>query len=128
VIVPDGSEPPPVNAMVYRPSAHPGCVAPHLWLEDGSSLYDHFGPGYTLLATDRRDASELAGLEDAANKLGIPLKITAPKDNRLGRRYMANLAIIRPDQHVAWRGDKLPEDLESLLRRITGNLDFSPEQ
>ena len=123
VIVPDGSEPPPVNAMVYRPSAHPGCVAPHLWLEDGSSLYDHLGQGYTLLATDGREASELACLGDAANKLGIPLKIIAPKDNRLGSRYMAHLVIIRPDQHVAWRGNNLPEDLDCLLRQITGNLD-----
>jgi hypothetical protein len=110
-----------VNAMVYRPSAHPGCVAPHLWLEDGSSLYDHFGQGYTLLATDGREASELAGMEDAASKLGIPFKVIAPEDSRLTRRYMARLAIIRPDQHVAWRGDNLPEDLEGLLRHITGN-------
>lgn len=121
VIVSDGTEPPSVNAMVYRPSAHPGCVAPHLWLEDGTSLYDHFGQGYTLLATDGREQSELADSVDAARKLGIPLKVIAPKDSRLGRRYVAHLAIIRPDQHVAWRGDNLPKDFEGLLRQITGN-------
>ncbi len=121
VIVSDGTEPPPVNAMVYRPSAHPGCVAPHLWLEDESSLYDHFGQGYTLLATDGREAGELAGVEDAARRLGIPFKVVAPQDSRLTRRYMARLAIIRPDQHVAWRGDALPDDLEGLLRHITGS-------
>ena len=38
--------------MLYVPSAHPGCLAPHLWLADGSSLYDHFGPGFTLLVTE----------------------------------------------------------------------------
>ena len=121
VIVDDGSPPPPLNAMVYRPSAHPGCVAPHLWLEDGSSLYDHFGPGYTLLATDELEAGESQSLADAAHKLGIPLKLIAPGDSRLTRRYIARLAIIRPDQHVAWRGDNLPEDAEGLLRQITGN-------
>ena len=120
VIVSDGTELPPLNAMVYRPSACPGCVAPHLWLEDGTSLYDHFGPGYTLLATDGRDASEMAAIQEVARGLGIPLNVIAPKDCRLARRYMAHLAIIRPDQHVAWRGNQLPEDLSGLLRQITG--------
>ena len=52
IIVADGSEPPPDHFMLYVPSAHPGCLAPHLWLSDGSSLYDHFGEGFTLLVTD----------------------------------------------------------------------------
>ena len=52
IIVADGSMPPPEHFMLYVPSAHPGCLAPHLWLADGSSLYDHFGPGFTLLVTD----------------------------------------------------------------------------
>ena len=121
VIVEDGTDPPPTNAMVYRPSAYPGCVAPHLWLEDGSSLYDHFGHGYTLLATDGRELSDLTAAADTAGSLGIPLKVIAPKDARLVPRYMAKLAIIRPDQHVAWRGNALPDDLASLLRQITGN-------
>ncbi len=120
IIASDGTEPPPPNAMVYRPSAHPGCLAPHLWLEDGSSLYDHFGQGYTLVATDGRNLGELAGVEAAAQELGIPLKAISPKDHRLRRRYMASLALIRPDQHVAWRGDNLPEDPKDLLRQITG--------
>ena len=48
--------------MLYVPSAHPGCLAPHLWLTDGSSLYDHFGPGFTPLITegDERAADRLA--------------------------------------------------------------------
>ena len=121
IIVPDGSEPPPLNAMVYRPSAHPGCLAPHLWLEDGSSLYDHFGQGYTLLATDGRAVGELAYAEAAADTLGLPLKAISAKDDRLRRRYMASLAIIRPDQHVAWRGESLGEDATDLLRRIAGH-------
>ncbi|MBV8747120.1 MAG: hypothetical protein JO134_18950 [Xanthobacteraceae bacterium] len=33
----------------YRPCARPGCLAPHAWLADGSSLYDHFGQAYSLL-------------------------------------------------------------------------------
>ena len=51
IIVPDGTDPPLDHFMLYVPSAHPGCLAPHLWLNDGSSLYDHFGEGFTLLIT-----------------------------------------------------------------------------
>src|SRR5204863_1573319 len=39
IVVPDGSEPPAEHFMLYVPSAHPGCLAPHLWLSDGPSLY-----------------------------------------------------------------------------------------
>lgn len=58
VTVPDGTEPPPANAMIYKSSAHPGCMAPNLWLGDGSSLYDHFGKGFTLLGTEGDCARE----------------------------------------------------------------------
>ena len=72
IIVSDGSEPPPEHFMLYVPSAHPGCLAPHLWLDDGSSLYDHFGPGFTLLATDDDTVSAHA-LATAATARGVPL-------------------------------------------------------
>ena len=52
LIVADGSAPPERHFSLYIPSACPGCLAPHLWLEDGRSLYDLFGQGFTLLATD----------------------------------------------------------------------------
>src|SRR6185436_902858 len=48
-IVPDGSEPPADAANSYVPTACPGGRPPHLWLEDGRSLYDRFGFEWTLL-------------------------------------------------------------------------------
>ncbi|MCV9938876.1 FAD-dependent monooxygenase [Boseaceae bacterium BT-24-1] len=119
IIVPDGSEPPVEHFMLYVPSAHPGCLAPHLWLADGSSLYDHFGQGFTLLATSG-DGADAAPLTAAATRLGLPLKLLLPGDQRLPTRYGARFALIRPDQHVAWRGDALPADCEALLARVTG--------
>ncbi|WID94973.1 FAD-dependent monooxygenase [Bosea vestrisii] len=119
IIVPDGSEPPVEHFMLYVPSAHPGCLAPHLWLADGSSLYDHFGQGFTLLATSG-DGAEAAPLNAAAARLGLPLKLLLPGDQRLPARYGARFALIRPDQHVAWRGDALPADCEALLAHVTG--------
>ncbi|HWX30109.1 MAG TPA: hypothetical protein VNZ53_22065 [Steroidobacteraceae bacterium] len=119
IIIEDGSAPPPEHFMLYVPSAHPGCLAPHLWLTDGSSLYDHFGPGFTLLITDgeERAADRLAR---AATKRKVPLKVLAPTNARLHQRYEARFALIRPDQHVAWRGNDIPADCEALLAHVTG--------
>ncbi len=120
VIVKDGSAVPPANSMIYRPSAHPGCLAPHLWLEDGRSLYDHFGAGFTLLLTsDEKSGTNNA--ENAAHSLGIPLTVVRISNLRVKSRYNANFALIRPDQHVAWRGDALPEDFIRVLEQVTGN-------
>ena len=122
IILDAGHEPPPEHPMIYVPSSCPGCLAPHLWLDDGSSLYDHFGTGFTLLGTDE-DAGKVATLVSAAADLGIPLKIVLRGDERLRRRYAAACyTLIRPDQHVAWRGDDIPGDPWNLLSRVAGHL------
>lgn len=121
VIVADGSAPPPEHPTDYLPSAHPGCRAPHAWLADGSALFDHFGPGYTLLVTEGGDASATA-IERAAQAAGVPLTVLAPDAPGLRTLYEARLALIRPDQHVAWRGDTLPLDCAALLDSVRGAL------
>jgi hypothetical protein len=120
IIVPAGTSPPPEHAMHYVPSSFPGCLAPHLWLADGSSLYDHFGPGFTLLATDD-GAGDADSVVRGAARRGMPLALLAPDDPRLRQLYAARFALIRPDQHVAWRGDYVPTDPDRLLARVTGN-------
>jgi len=120
IIVPDATQPPPDDLTVYSPSAYPGCLAPHLWLGDGSSLYDHFGPGFTLLVTEGGPAAA-DDLAACAAARGIPLTLVASGDARLEARYAARFALIRPDQHVAWRGDALPADGDALLAQVTGH-------
>ena len=119
IVAPDGTEPPPREAVRYVPSASPGCLAPHLWLEDGSSLYDRFGAGFTLLIT-QGDADPARGMMAVAARLGIPLTVLAPGDERLRGLYQACYILIRPDQHVAWRADELPLEPTALLRHVTG--------
>jgi 2-polyprenyl-6-methoxyphenol hydroxylase-like FAD-dependent oxidoreductase len=119
IIVPDGSDPPVDHFMLYVPSAHPGCLAPHLWLHDGSSLYDHFGDGFSLLITNG-GADEGGPLVSAAARHKVPLKVLALSDSRLCSRYEAAFALIRPDQHVAWRGNAMPRDPDYVLARVTG--------
>ena len=120
VIVGDGSPSPAQDFINYVPTARPGHLAPHAWLHDGSSLYDHFGQGFTLLSTDAGDEAGIARLRDAAGAIGAPLTIIAPKEPGIAALYRARHALIRPDQHVGWRGDTLPADAASLLRHLTG--------
>ena len=98
IVIDDGTPPPAEHPTHYEPSAHPGYRAPHLWLADGSSLFDHFGPDFTLLVTGDGDAG-------AFTAGAVPVRIVAPGDPRLAALYGARFVLIRPDQHVAWRGD-----------------------
>lgn len=116
VIVASGDPPPAPRWDEYRPNGFPGCIAPHAWLADGSSLYDHFGDGFTLLAADGAAVPET--LRAAAKSAGVPLAILcAPQD--LTELYGARYALIRPDQHVAWRGNEMG-DPAVLWARVTG--------
>jgi 2-polyprenyl-6-methoxyphenol hydroxylase-like FAD-dependent oxidoreductase len=125
IIVPDGEPPPdvfPDTYDEYTPNGLPGGRAPHLWLDNiremGSSLYDKLGRGFTLLRLD--PSQDTGALERAAAVRGIPLSVlnvTLPEAHVL---YGRNLALIRPDHYIAWRGDRLPDDLDALLARVTG--------
>lgn len=108
----------------FVPSAAPGCRAPHAWLAEGTgsgaSLYDTFGGGFTLLVLDD-SADTAAALEAAAARQGCPLTIVRLDNPHVRALYGARYALIRPDQHVAWRADAPPPDPEALLRRVTGH-------
>ena len=109
IVVGDSSAPPPRDFRNYVPSAHPGCIAPHAWLEDGSSLYDHFGKGFTLLVTDGSGFNAVPGVK-VLNQPG------------LRGLYQARYALIRPDQHVAWRGDAWRD---GILDIVTGKKELA---
>lgn len=114
-----GAGPPEFSVTRYQPSAYPGSLAPHAWLPDGSSLYDHFGKGYTLLRLAGQDRAAEDALAAAAADVGMPLRIVAPEAPALRNLYDADYALVRPDQHVAWRGDRI-EQPRSLLDRCRG--------
>jgi len=101
VIVDDGT-PPLSEGQNYEPTARPGARLPHLWLPDGASLYDRLGNGMTLLRL--RDEVDAGPLLEAAATCGVPLDVLELRDETLEERYGASLLLVRPDQHVAWRG------------------------
>jgi 2-polyprenyl-6-methoxyphenol hydroxylase-like FAD-dependent oxidoreductase len=118
VIAYDGAEHPAYTMNSYTPSSVPGCRTPHLWRADGSSLYDAMGPEFTLLRFD--PAVDVAALEAAARKRGVPLKVLDIERPKTAIFYDGGLVLSRPDQHVAWRGDRLPADPLALIDRVRG--------
>ncbi len=100
----------------YVPSAAPGSIAPHGWLDDGRSLYDLFGHGFTLLVFAEGADEHMEAAQREAERGGTPLTVVILDDAAIAARYEARLALIRPDQHVAWRGDTWPDcDLFTLV-------------
>ena len=117
VVVADGSPPPAAEVETFTPRARPGGRAPHAWMPDGSSLFDHFGDGLTLLTLDRAASPE--ALERAARARGVPLSTVAADAPEVARAYARRLALVRPDQVLVWHGDELPQDPGALLDVVT---------
>lgn len=101
VVVDDGSPVPEHVPLDYHGSARPGARLPHRWLDDGSSLFDHLGPAFTLLRLD--PTVDVACFRAAAARSGVPLTVLDPP-GMSPTAYGAPLLLVRPDQHVAWRG------------------------
>jgi 2-polyprenyl-6-methoxyphenol hydroxylase-like FAD-dependent oxidoreductase len=94
----------------YSPSAEPGARLPHWWLDDGSSLYDRLGTGFTLVGPAGEHQAGVADLLRRARLRGIPLSVLDPPGSYPFRR---DFLLVRPDQHIAWRaGDPADIDLD----------------
>ncbi|MFY9528516.1 MAG: FAD-dependent monooxygenase, partial [Candidatus Acidiferrales bacterium] len=119
IIVSDGTAPPPDAPNTYVPTACPGGRAPHLWLQDGPSLFDTFGFEWTLLRLGPR-APEAAAFRRAASDACAELTIIDVPSEEARDLYEADLALIRPDQIVAWRGDGKHADPSAIFARVTG--------
>ncbi len=116
IIVKDGTEPPDDTANHYEHSACPGGRPPHMWLADGRSLYDMFHSEWTLLVMSD-DHCQIDSVEYAAHRLNVDIKVVNLPLPELRRLYAANMALIRPDQIVAWRGD-VADDWFAILSRV----------
>lgn len=119
LIAEDGEPAPEHDSQVYRPCARPGCLAPHGWMRAGDSLYDRFGSGFTLVAGAGADVAATRSAVEIASELFVPLVVVdlADEPREAFSLYTDRLTLVRPDQHVAWRGAVLSK---VDLRRAAG--------
>ena len=106
VIVDDGT-PPFLEGQHYEPTARPGARLPHMWLPDGASLYDRLGKGLSLLRL--HDDADVVPFMESATARHVPLTVVELRGETLDERYGASLLLVRPDQHVAWRGTSVDQ-------------------
>ena len=113
----DRSGEPEFDSMRAQPSLWPGAHLPHFFLADGQAIYDQLGEEFTVICLDGADSSIL---EEAAGGLGIPMsRLNIAEDKNLSS-FGRSLILVRPDRQIAWSGNSLPEDCESLLKKVVG--------
>lgn len=118
VVCGDGLPPPPDAWNDYAPCARPGARAPHVRLHDGTPLHDRFGRDFTLLFTAPPRAGEAERLALAGATPGGALEAVVVDEPAVGSRYEARCVLVRPDHHVAWRGEAVGDDMAAVLARV----------
>ena len=118
IIAYDGVSAPAYTMGTFTSSTVPGCRAPHFWLEGRRSLYDMLGADYTLLRLD--PVARVDGIVEAATRRGVPLAVLDVEACGMREAYRHKLVLVRPDQHVAWRGDQEPATPLDLIDRVRG--------
>jgi 2-polyprenyl-6-methoxyphenol hydroxylase-like FAD-dependent oxidoreductase len=120
LVCPQPRPAPAGDFMAYHPSTYPGARLPHVWLADGTAVQDRVGNplGFTLV---RFSETNVEGITRAFASLGAPCRVLDLRDARARELYEADLLLLRPDLHVAWRGSRPPEDPARLARLATGH-------
>ena len=120
----DGNPAPSYEMGSHTPSSVPGCRMPHFWIDDDTSLYDALGDDHTLVSFDAAIAPD--AFVEAARRRGFPLSVLNCEAPDHSEWLQTKLILVRPDRHVAWRGDVLPDDLDRLLDRLSGKFNSIP--
>lgn len=113
----DGEEP-PWDPSRYVPSTFPGSRAPHVFLRDGSSIFDHYGPLWTLVQfVDVGNEGAPRSLLASAGDAGMQLKhVVLRGEDHARKLWEYPLVLVRPDGHVVWRGRQAPD--EAMAKQI----------
>src|SRR4029453_17703713 len=115
----DGPEP-SWSPERYTPTTWPGGRPPHGLLQHGRPLLDRLGPWFTLV--DFVGDGRAAALLQECTGQNLPVAHLVLRDPALRRLWERPLVLVRPDQHVAWRGDDSPADPAAVVRRVRGAL------
>jgi len=101
----------------YVPTSWPGARLPHVWLDGHVAIQDRIGRGYTLLRLGGSN-EDVSAMQKA---MRAPFQVVDIPDQAARDLYGFDLILLRPDLHVAWRGQRLATAPENLARMVTGN-------
>jgi len=97
----------------YEPTTWPGARLPHVWLDGHTAIQDRIGRGFTLL--------RLGGSTESLSSLGnAPFEVLDIPDAVARDVYGFDLILLRPDLHIAWRGNRLADAPADLAAMVTG--------
>ena len=120
IVWPEASDGPDPDNPFYVPTTWPGARLPHVWLNDGAALHDRLGAGFTLLRLGKTRADTVS-LQQSFHDLGAPLDVLEVAGDRPREIYQFDLILIRPDLHVVWRGNELPNDAPRITQVALGH-------
>jgi 2-polyprenyl-6-methoxyphenol hydroxylase-like FAD-dependent oxidoreductase len=108
----------PDDPVRYVPTTAPGVRLPSVLLGDGVPIFDRLGRWFTLICVGVLPSGPLLA---AAAKHRMPLEVLRTDERNLIRVYGSGLLLVRPDQHIAWRG-RTSEDSRAAGAIIAGVL------
>lgn len=117
MIIPDGTSP-SNDPYQWQQNSYPGCRAPHTWLKPGKSTLDLFGREFVLMCFQSNP--EVERFEQACQERGIPFKSQYIDNPQIAHLYECAFVLVRPDGHIAWRDDRLPENPGMVIDQARG--------
>ncbi len=125
VICDDPGPQPAGHGYAYEPVSCPGARLPHTWADQQVAVHNLCRDGFALLRLGGT-AADTGELEDALAALGVPLQVLDLPAPHVRALYGADLLLLRPDLHVAWRRDEPPTRPSQVAATVTGWAGHAP--
>ncbi|MEA3299024.1 MAG: FAD-dependent monooxygenase [Pseudomonadota bacterium] len=111
-----------MDPLHYSPLTEAGFRLPHLFLENGESIHSKLGLQFSLIVFEDDIAADamISLFAETASHMGVPLTVVKVVEDQAKAIFKKRYILVRPDQHIAWSGDDLPDNCEALLRKVTG--------
>jgi 2-polyprenyl-6-methoxyphenol hydroxylase-like FAD-dependent oxidoreductase len=109
----------PNDPLHYVPTTAPGVRMPSMLMADGVPIFDRLGLWFTLACFGAPPSEALVA---AAERRGVPLDVLRIDDADAEKVYGRGLLLVRPDQHIAWRGTACGDrrQADAIVSRVLG--------
>jgi len=104
----------------YEAIAWTGVRLPHIWVKDGVSILDLIGNTFAILRMGKT-VEAVDAIVEAFRDRGAPITVIDLPEDKYRALYGCNYFLVRPDLHIAWRSNTLPDDPAKLAAVVTGH-------